>query len=163
MDASGLSKPLWFDFFTDFRDVFGSWSRISDFDPVYPILFRCQKCVDRSRRSPARNIADVFQTTPRPRFRNRKRRLEDRAFRARRPGGCPSLRTGRVIRSVTVSIPCSSVFFFACFQMKNKLDYITVNPHLMVYGSPPYEKANKTDKGSLVIAKSIREVRRRDC
>ena len=100
MDASGLSKTLWFDFFTDFRDVFGSWSRISDFDPVYPILFRCQKCVDRSRRSPARNIADVFQTTPRPRFGNRERRIESRAFHARRDGdGRPSLRTGRVIGS----------------------------------------------------------------
>ncbi len=104
---------------------------------------------------------DIPQPAPHPRFRNRERRIESRAFRARRPGGCPSLRTGRVIGSVAVSIPCSS--FFACFQMKNELDYKTVNPHLMVCESPPFEKANKTDKGSLVIAKSVREGRRKDC
>ena len=43
--------------------------------------------------------ADIFQSCPRPRFGNWERRLEDLAFRARRPGGRPSLRTGRVIGS----------------------------------------------------------------
>ena len=58
---------------------------------------------------------DVIQRRPRPRFRNRERRIESRAFRARRPDGCPSLRTGRVVGRRTTTPTATGRFVFFRF------------------------------------------------